>query len=193
MSLSKPSKVLNNVLAAYLEALFNNPIRTKSLSSCVIAVLANLTSQYISGCKKINQDSVLAFGLFGLIFGGSVPHEFYEILDWVFPDTSKHAVLKQLLFERIVYTPLYQFFSLYSLARLEGKTHNQTMSQIYYVYWSVLKANWKWLTVLQFINLTFVPPLLRVLVYNLIGFFWIVFLATKRQEADSKRNRNRLE
>jgi hypothetical protein len=36
-----------------------------TLSSCVIAVLGSLTSQYLAGVKVINQDSLIAYGMFG--------------------------------------------------------------------------------------------------------------------------------
>lgn len=59
-------------------------------------------------------------GLFySLLFGGSLPHFFYEIMEQIL--TSQRG-LKQMLFfttERLLYTPMFQAVSLYSLAILE--------------------------------------------------------------------------
>lgn len=56
---------------------------------------------------------------FRLLFGGSLPHYFYGIMEKIL--TSRKG-LKQILFfttERLIYTPMFQAISLYSLAILE--------------------------------------------------------------------------
>ncbi|XP_054258488.1 peroxisomal membrane protein 2-like [Macrosteles quadrilineatus] len=189
MSLSKPYKLAFTLFGAYYEGLYYNPIKTKSLTSSTIAMLANLTAQYMGGAKRLDQDSLIAFGLFGLLFGGSIPHFFYQMLDQVAPDSSSQYVIKQLLLERLIFTPLYQMFVIYMLARFESKTHQQAMSQLVQLYWPLLRANWTWITIPQLLNLTYVPPILRVLFSNLIGYVWTVFLAHKKRKADSRRNR----
>uniref|UniRef100_A0A1B6CYY8 Peroxisomal membrane protein 2 n=1 Tax=Clastoptera arizonana TaxID=38151 RepID=A0A1B6CYY8_9HEMI len=190
MSLSKPSSILYKSLEVYYNSLFNNPIRTKAICSLMIAVFGNLTSQYITGAKTLNQDSLISFGLFGFLFGGPLPHFFYEILERIIPFEANCPAVKQLFLERFLFTPLFQFFSLYMLARFEGKSHDQSMSQLLRLYLPVLKANWKWLTIFQFINFAFVPPIMRDLVNNIISFFWIIFLTRKKQLTDAtKRNR----
>ncbi|KDR20079.1 Peroxisomal membrane protein 2 [Zootermopsis nevadensis] len=116
MSLSKP---VFNFLGFYFEQLHTNPVKTKSITSCVIATLGNLTSQYLSGVKVINQDSLIAYGMFGLLFGGSVPHYFYRALDHYISDDVALAPVKQLILERLIFMPLFQILALYMLARLE--------------------------------------------------------------------------
>jgi peroxisomal membrane protein 2 len=82
MALSKPVELLQSLVLTYLERLNSRPIRTKSITryynyiviiifiyiyifSCIIASLGNITLQNIAGAKMIDQDSVVAFGLFG--------------------------------------------------------------------------------------------------------------------------------
>lgn len=177
------------MLGAYMGQLHENPIKTKSISSCVIALLGNLASQYMSGARVINQDSLIAFGLFGLIFGGTCPHFFYMLMDKVLTEETSNLYLKQLLMERLLYTPLFQALVLYMLARLEGKSQKESKQQLVQMYWPVLKTNWIWLTVAQYLNLRVVPPMLRVLVVNLIGFFWVIFLANKRRKAQQAKDK----
>lgn len=45
------------------------------------------------------------------------------------------------------------------IVRFQWKSHTEAMSQLQKLYWPVLKANWQFWTLLQFINLTFVPPM----------------------------------
>ncbi|XP_020706588.1 PXMP2/4 family protein 3 [Athalia rosae] len=181
MALSKPTHIIYELVGAYFQNLYTNPLKTKALTSCCIATLGNFVSQKLRGVKYLNQDSLVAFALFGIIFGGSVPHYFYQHVHKI----TKHP-LGILLIERLVYTPLYQVLSLYMLARFEGKSHEASYAQLEKLYQPVLLANLKYLTLFQFINIKFVPPMLRVLVVNLIGFFWSIYLANKRAAQAAK-------
>uniref|UniRef100_A0A0A9WJ10 Peroxisomal membrane protein 2 n=1 Tax=Lygus hesperus TaxID=30085 RepID=A0A0A9WJ10_LYGHE len=189
MSLSKSLKrTAFFLLSDYLQAIYLNPIRTKALTSCVIAALGNVSSQCASGNKRIDWNSVKAFGLFGLIFGGTVPHFFFILLEKLVGNASKNPVIIKLAIERLLYAPFYQFLSLYMLARFEGKNHLEAYKQMSRLYWGVLQTNWTYLTTFTLLNLWLVPPMLRVLVVNCIGFFWSIYLASARrkQEAGSK-------
>lgn len=94
-----------------------------------------------------------------MLFGGSVPHLFYTALERLISDEVGHSITKKLLVERLVFAPIYQAFVIYMLARFEGKSHNATIKQVERTYWPIIQANWKWLTIIQFINLSFVPPM----------------------------------
>lgn len=175
MALSKPTNLLFHLTSAYFERLYTSPLKTKAITSCVIATLGNLVSQKISGAKRINEDSLLAFALFGLLIGGPVPHYFYKFMR---PFAKRPLLL--LLIERCIYMPSFQALVLYSLALFEGKTHNDACKQMSKEYWPVVSANLKYLTLLHYLNMKFVPPMLRVLVVNLIGFFWTIYIAQQR-------------
>ncbi|CAK9812478.1 Peroxisomal membrane protein 2 [Anthophora quadrimaculata] len=175
MALSKPTNLILQLTSAYFERLYTSPVKTKAITSCIIATLGNFLSQKISGVKRINEDSLLAFALFGLFFGGPLPHYFYTCIQ---PFVRNPLIL--LLVERCLYTPCYQALALYMLSIFEGNTHNDACKQMKKLYLPVLMANLKYLTLLQYINLKYVPPVLRVLVVNLIGFFWAIYLAQQR-------------
>uniref|UniRef100_A0A1B6D139 Peroxisomal membrane protein 2 n=1 Tax=Clastoptera arizonana TaxID=38151 RepID=A0A1B6D139_9HEMI len=143
MSLSKPSSILYKSLEVYYNSLFNNPIRTKAICSLMIAVFGNLTSQYITGAKTLNQDSLISFGLFGFLFGGPLPHFFYEILERIIPFEANCPAVKQLFLERFLFTPLFQFFSLYMLARFEMR---DLVNNIISFFWIIFLTRKKQLT-----------------------------------------------
>jgi len=186
MSLSKP---IINALSFYFGQLYEHPIRTKAISCCLVALAGNYASQTIAGAKVLNLQSLAAYGAFGLLFGGSLPHYFYTFLDRAVPDEASFAIVKRLILERLIYSPLYQAFSLYMLARLEGKSHETAVQQLKGLYWTVLTSSWKYLTVLQLLNFSVVPPMLRVLVVNLIGFFWIIYIANKRRQQELAKSK----
>ncbi|XP_065173274.1 peroxisomal membrane protein 2 [Atheta coriaria] len=184
MVLSKP---LRNAFISYLSNLYENPIRTKAITCAVLSTTGNLVSQLISGNKSINQQSLLAYGLYGLIFGGTIPHFYYKFLEHLVPEEASLIFIKKLVIDRLLFTPLYQAFSLYMLARLEHKTHDEALAQLFKLYWPILSSSWKYLTILQLINITVVPPMLRVLTMNLVGFFWVIYVANVRREAQQKK------
>ncbi|PBC33662.1 peroxisomal membrane protein 2 [Apis cerana] len=177
MALSKPRNLILQLTSAYFERLYTSPVKTKAITSCIIATIGNFLSQKISGVKHLNEDSLLAFALFGLIFGGPLPHYFYTYIQLF---VKNPFIL--LLVERCLYTPCYQALALYMLSLFEGNTHKDACKQMKSLYWPVITANLKYLTLLQFINLKYVPPILRVLVVNLIGFFWAIYLAQQRSK-----------
>lgn len=47
---------------------------------------ANYTSQKLSGNKSIKTESLFAYGLYGLVFGGPLPHYFYKMIERITPD-----------------------------------------------------------------------------------------------------------
>uniref|UniRef100_A0A2M3ZAN5 Putative peroxisomal membrane protein 2 pxmp2 n=1 Tax=Anopheles braziliensis TaxID=58242 RepID=A0A2M3ZAN5_9DIPT len=183
MSLSRP---LFNLLGSYLEQLFEHPLRTKAITSCVIASSANLASQKLTGAKQLNTDSVLAYGLFGLIFTGPLSHFFYGWLDRVTNDVRFKKLL-MLLGERLLFAPTITALSLYFISRFEYKSHDEAIINLVTLFRSVLRGNWKFLTLPVFINFNYVPPMLRVLFANIIGFSWILFLSAKRRKAEQRR------
>ncbi|KAK5644606.1 hypothetical protein RI129_005906 [Pyrocoelia pectoralis] len=183
MILSKP---IYDFLGFYFEQLYYHPVKTKAISCCAVAAAGNLASQYISGNKAFSQDSFLAYTVYGLLFGGTIPHYFYGFLENTIPERASLGVLKKLLIERLIFSPIYHAFTLYMIARLEKKTHRQAMKQLEHLYWPVLSSSWKYLSLIQFLNFQFVPPLLRVLIVNLIGFFWTIYIANKRRQAEEK-------
>ncbi|KAM3961247.1 peroxisomal membrane protein 2 [Aphomia sociella] len=184
MALSKP---IMNLLSSYLQNLYLHPIRTKSITSCVVGVTGSIASQLLAG-GNLRPDPILAFGLYGLLFGGSIPHFFYDVIERLFPEeVVAFPLVKKLLFERLIFAPFMQAFSLYTLARFEGKNHAAAVKQLQILYWPILQANWKWLTFFQVINMAFVPPMLRVLFMNLVGLGWSIFLSTKRRQQNQKK------
>ncbi|KZC13271.1 PREDICTED: peroxisomal membrane protein 2 [Dufourea novaeangliae] len=183
MVLSKMTNVMFQLTSSYLEQLFTSPVKTKAISSCIINSLGNLLAQKISGAKTINRESLLAFAMFGLIIGGPVPHYFHSL---VHPFVKNPLMV--LLIERCLYTPCFQVLTLYMLAVFEGNTHNDACIRVKKLYLPVLLANMKYLTLLQYLNLNYVSPMIRDLVVNMISFFWIVYLALQwSKEAKSKQ------
>lgn len=128
-----------------------------------------------------------------------MPHFFYKIMEKTLVGRTK---LNQFVFfacERLVYTPLFQALSLFSLSIfevswifpmkiwirffflnvlfvfqfLQGKSQDVALQNLYALYWPVLKANWTYLSLLVFINIRFVPPIVTHLLF--FDDIWYMF------------------
>lgn len=104
-----------------------------------------------------------------MLFGGTLPHYFYNWLERAVPDEASFAIFKKLIIERLIYSPLFIAFSLYTLSRLEGKTHKAALKDVEHLYWAVLTSSWKYLTLFQFLNLAVVPPMVSYVSIELIS------------------------
>ncbi|KAH8395276.1 hypothetical protein KR222_005218, partial [Zaprionus bogoriensis] len=184
MSLSKP---LYSLIGSYLEQLFNHPVRTKSITACLLATSANVTSQRIAGAKQLNQQSVFAYGLFGLIFGGTIPHYFYQTVERLFSHDLRFRKFFLFLAERLTFAPVYQLLSLYFLSIFEGKSHATALKNLEKLYWPVLRTNWQYLSLLVYLNIAYVPPMFRSITSSIIAFIWVVYLAQKRRRLQEKQ------
>ncbi|EDW80153.1 uncharacterized protein Dwil_GK24419 [Drosophila willistoni] len=184
MSISKP---LYSLFGTYLEQLFNHPVRTKSITASVLATTANVTSQRLAGAKKLNQHSVFAYGLYGFIFGGSVPHYFYQTVERLFDDDVRFRRFFLFLSERLVYAPIYQVLSLYFLSLFEGNSHSTAVKNVEKLYWPLLRANWQYLSLFVYLNMAYVPPMFRSIFMGIISFIWVVYIAQKRRRFQEKQ------
>lgn len=147
----------------------------------MIATAGAITSQKLSG-QDINVNSVFAYTAFGAFVGAPFAHFFYEAIGRIVPDVRFKRILEFLL-ERFTFAPIFCALSLFFLTIFEGKTPDEATKNLFRMYKNVLLANWRYLTLPVFLNFNFVPPMLRVFTSNIIGFFWIIYLADKRRRA----------
>ena len=64
-----------------------------------------------------------------------------------------------LLGERALFAPVITALSLYFISRFEYKTHDEALGNLFTQYRSILRGNWKFLTLPVFINFNYIPPM----------------------------------
>lgn len=147
----------------------------------MIASAGAVTSQTLSD-QPFNPNSVFAYAAFGGLVGAPFAHYFYDFITKIVPDVRFKRILEFLL-ERFMFAPIFCGLSLYFLTIFEGKSPDQATKNLLKLYKSVLLANWRYLSLPVFLNFNFVPPMLRVFVSNIIGFFWVIYVSDKRRRA----------
>lgn len=90
-----------------------------------------------------------------------MPHFFYTFLERIFDEDMKFKRFLQFAMERLLFAPVFQGVSLYTLARFEGKDHNEAVKNLLKLYIPILAANWKYLSLFTLINFTVVPPMVN--------------------------------
>jgi hypothetical protein len=187
MSLSKPrdDNILQRIIGQYLKLLREKPLLTKSCTSACTGAIGSILSQCVSTAggqrpNSINWRNVLAFALTGFVLVGPTLHNFYQLLEQVVPKSASKAVLKRLLIDRVLFTPAFLLVYLYCLSLFEGHGLKLARRKVDQVYFMALKMNWKVLTLIQYINISYVPQQYRVLFSNSISLAWNCYIALKR-------------
>lgn len=97
-----------------------------------------------------------------------MPHYFYAFVEKVLDQDLKFRKFLQFAMERLMFAPIFQGVSLYTLARFEGKDHDDAVKNLMKLYIPVLTANWKYLSFFTFINFTLVPPMVNKKIEELL-------------------------
>jgi len=122
----------------------------------------------------------LCYAITGFVLVGPAMHHYYRLAEMLVPMSAPNARIKRLLIDRFLYTPAFLVVYLYFLCILEGCGPELAKKKIKAIYWMVYKANLKVLTLIQFINLSYVPQQYRVLFGNAVSIFWSCYIASKR-------------
>lgn len=179
------SDVAKEAWRKYLIQLQVNPLRTKALTSGVIAGLGDALAQKISGIKKLQLRRLLLFSLFGFAYGGPFGHYLHKLMSVIFKGKNdSKTVAKMVLFEQLTSSPLNNLlFMLYYGLVIEGIPWVFVKDKIRKDFTSVQVAAWKVGPMVAWVNNQFVPLQLRVIFQCFVGLCWTIFLNLKARSA----------
>jgi peroxisomal membrane protein 2 len=188
MSFSKPSDddsgPLAKLLQGYIRLLKEKPLLTKACTSACTGALGNLLSQYLrpsqGSPKHIDWCSVLNYAITGFVLVAPLMHNYYRLVEKFIPIYVSQYKLKRLLVDRLLYTPAFLVAYLYFMCLVEGCGPALARKKVEAMFWIIYTMNLKILTVIQFINLSYVPPQYRVLFGNAVSILWSCYVASKR-------------
>lgn len=96
-----------------------------------------------------------------LLYGGTLSHYFFLFVERVLHEDLKFRRFFQFALERLFFSPFYQGVSIYSLARFEGRDHDEAVKNLKRLYIPMIVANWKYLSLFTLLNFTVVPPVVN--------------------------------
>ncbi|KAH9503871.1 Peroxisomal membrane protein 2 [Bulinus truncatus] len=193
MGKPKESKENDNLLIRafhqYLRLLQERPVVTKAATNAVVSGFGNIISQYLAPDPtfkgRINWKSVFAYSSFGFFVNGPLIHHFYAFLDKLFPKENPNSKWKRVLFDRLIFAPPFLLIFLYYVSIVEGHGNEGAAQRIRSTYWMILKLNITVWSIVQYINMNYVPLKFRTVFGNFCALIWMIFISIKRRQAAS--------
>ncbi|THU61310.1 hypothetical protein C4D60_Mb07t21950 [Musa balbisiana] len=182
------SEIVTVAWQRYLQQLQAHPLRTKAITSGVLAGCSDAIAQKISGVKRLQLRRMFLLMLYGFVYAGPFGHFLHKFMERLFKGKKgKDTVAKKVLLEQLTASPWNNmFFMMYYGLVLEGRSFGLVRRKIRKDYPSVQMTSWKFWPIVGCINYQYMPLQLRVLFHSFIASCWAVFLNLKAQSSAAK-------
>nr|VZI11234.1 unnamed protein product [Spirometra erinaceieuropaei] len=172
--------VFNKAWSGYLHLLSKYPLRTQCVSTALIMSTGDIIAQKIVERQpNYSPSRTLKFGMIGMCFVGPTFHCWYNFIDRLYTGTKLIRTVKMVASDQLIMAPCMVF----SIIGLVGLTKNWSIEEaktgLSNNYIQAMLMNIRVWPPVQFINFTFVPLHLRVLVVNFVALFWNTYLSYK--------------
>ncbi|KAF3456746.1 hypothetical protein FNV43_RR01400 [Rhamnella rubrinervis] len=139
------SEIVSQAWKRYLLQLQLHPLRTKAITTGVIAGGSDIIAQKIAGIKKLHFKRLLFMMLYGFAYAGPLGHFLHKMMDAIFKGKSgKKTVMKQVVLEQLTVSPWNNFFfMLYYALVIEGRPWGFVKSKLRKDYPSIQLTAWK--------------------------------------------------
>ncbi|KAK2455875.1 Peroxisomal membrane 22 kDa (Mpv17/PMP22) family protein [Trifolium repens] len=183
------SDKVNDAWKKYLLQLQLHPLRTKAITSAILAGFSDAVAQKISGAKKLQFRRLLLFMLYGFAYAGPFGHYLHKLMDNLFKGKKgNEAVAKKVFLEQITSSPWNNiFFMMYYGLIIEGRPWSIVTNKVKNDYPSVQLAAWKFWPIVGLVNYQYMPLQFRVLFHSIAGACWGIFLNLKARSVAIKK------
>ncbi|XP_062150018.1 peroxisomal membrane protein PMP22 [Alnus glutinosa] len=183
------SDMVNEAWRKYLLQLQLHPLRTKAITSGILAGCSDAVAQKISGIKKLQLRRLLLVMLYGFAYGGPFGHFLHKLMDKIFKGKKGNkTVAKKVLLEQLTSSPWNNFFFMmyYGLV-VEGRPWGLVKNKVRKDYPSVQLTAWKFWPIVAWVNYQYMPLQFRVLFHSFVASCWAIFLNLKARTVATKK------
>ncbi|RRT42496.1 hypothetical protein BHM03_00059698 [Ensete ventricosum] len=172
------SEIVTVAWQRYLQQLQAHPLRTKAITSGVLAGCSDAIAQKISGVKRLQLRRMFLLMLYGFVYSGPFGHFLHKFMERLFKGKKgKDTVAKKVLLEQLTASPWNNMlFMMYYGLVLEGRSFSLVRRKIRKDYPSIQMTSWKFWPIVGWINYQYMPLQLRVLFHSFIASCWYVLL-----------------
>ncbi|PKA59035.1 Peroxisomal membrane protein PMP22 [Apostasia shenzhenica] len=162
----------------YMLQLQRHPLRTKAITSGVLAGISDSVAQKLSGIQRIQLRRLLLKIIFGFAYGGPFGHFLHKLLDKIFKGKKDNkTVAKKVLLEQFTSSPWNNFlFLVYFGLIVEGRPWAQVKNKIKKDYLSLQLTSWMFWPIVGWINHQYMPLQFRVIFHSFVACCWGIFL-----------------
>ncbi|XP_010935998.1 peroxisomal membrane protein PMP22 [Elaeis guineensis] len=183
------SEIVSDAWKRYLGQLQEHPLRTKAITSGVLAGCSDAIAQKISGIKKLQLRRLLLVMLYGFAYAGPFGHFLHKLMEIIFKGKKgKETVAKKVILEQVTASPWNNmFFMMYYGLVIEGRPFSSVRSKVRKDYPTVQLTAWKFWPIVAWVNYQYMPLQFRVLFHSFVASCWGVFLNLKARSVAAKQ------
>lgn len=185
----------SSLWATYNRLLVEKPVATKSITSGVIAFVADITCQKL---QKMNQKQAenetvadegidwkrtAKFTVINVVLVGPLLHYWYGTLVSKIPGTSLLSTAYRVAFDQLLFAPFCIIPAFFSFSLILDGTPELIPEKLKADWATTMMANFSLWVPAQFINFKLVPSQYQVLFANMVGLLWNVYLSKAANKA----------
>ncbi|KAF8111916.1 hypothetical protein N665_0071s0055 [Sinapis alba] len=164
----------------YLGMVKSRPVLTKGITSSLIYIAADLSSQTITKKKTSSESYDLVrtarMGAYGLLILGPVQHQWFGFMSRLFPKQDLITTFKKMAMGQTVYGPTIMVIFLSFNALLQGEGGSDILARLKRDLLPVMLNCVMYWPVCDFITFKFFPVHLQPLVSNSFSYVWSIYM-----------------
>lgn len=168
----------NGLVGWYLGMIEARPVLTKSITSGVIFMAADISSQMVtlSASESFDWIRTLRMASYGMLIAGPSLHIWFNFASRIIPKRDVISTLKKMFIGQTCYGPIMTsiFFSLN--AGLQGESAAEIMARLKRDLIPTLVNGLVYWPLCDFVTFRFIPVRLQPLVSNSFSFLWTIYL-----------------
>ncbi len=177
---------LKELYAKYNACLMEHPIKTKAITSSVIAMSGEILGSFVrarrTGTKvNIQPRRVAMFGTFGFCCTGPMLHCWYLVCEYILTVklqfTGRKKTIAKLILDRCLWGPPYSLLTVIFLNFFQTLSAEQTWKEVRNKYVAILIMSQKLWVPMQLVNFELVAQQYQVLFVSLVNVGWNTYLS----------------